>query len=305
VNPGVSDSCDWVTVTRQIRPYEVSTVEASIDREKRRFSITTSNIAELVVTLSDVLGDDAPFSVEIDGKTIEAISRNDSKAWQGKCVLSRAGDEWSTLGSASATRPGLFKSAFGNRAILVYGTGGDDSCDAALAAKARFDAETFWYRGNGDFRVMSDAAYLQHRGGTPEVESQGAAPGSRFDNVILYGNADTNAAWTAVLGEVPPVTVRNGSVRIGDRTLEGDSLACLFLAPMQGDAAAMVGVISGTGPAGAKLAERLPIFVSGVGIPGWVVLSTDLLTKGVPGVKGAGFFGPGLDPATGGGVWAE
>ena len=32
-------------------------------------------------------------------------------------------------------------------------------------------------------------------------------------------------------------------------------------------------------------------FVSGVGVPDWVVMTPDLLTKGAAGVKGAGFFG--------------
>ena len=54
-------------------------------------------------------------------------------------------------------------------------------------AKARYDAETFWYRGNASIDVIPDTAF------------DAAAKPDR--NVILYGNADTNAAWDALLAD--------------------------------------------------------------------------------------------------------
>ena len=52
-----------------------------------------------------------------------------------------------------------------------------------------------------------------------------------------------------------------------------------------------VGVVAGTGLPGLRLTERLPYFSSGIGFPDLTVLSTDMLTKGAPGVLCAGFFG--------------
>jgi hypothetical protein len=41
---------------------------------------------------------------------------------------------------------------------------------------------------------------------------------------------------------------------------------------------------------GAKLADRLPYFVSGVAYPDWTVLGADSLRTGIQGIRGAGFF---------------
>ena len=58
-----------------------------------------------------------------------------------------------------------------------------------------------------------------------------------------------------------------------------------------GSATACVGAISGTGISGMKLADRIPIFLSGVGIPDLIALSPESLSEGAKGVKAAGFFG--------------
>ncbi len=100
-----------------------------------------------------------------------------------------------------------------------------------------------------------------------------------------------NAAWQLLVG-AGQVTVRRGVVDVDGRRLEGDGLATLFVRPMPGDPAGLVGVVAGTGPAGLRLTERLPVFTSGVGVPDLVVLSPELLTRGEAGLVAAGFFGP-------------
>jgi len=87
------------------------------------------------------------------------------------------------------------------------------------------------------------------------------------------------------------VQVTAGKVTIGDRTLEGDNLACLFLRPRPNSDIAAVGVIGGTGLPGMRLTDRLPLFVSGVGYPDCVVFGTDSPVDGLGGIRAAGFFG--------------
>ena len=58
-------------------------------------------------------------------------------------------------------RQGPFKEAFRNRFILVVGTKGTPEENAWGLARARFDAETFWYRGNGSVDVVTDTAFLE------------------------------------------------------------------------------------------------------------------------------------------------
>ena len=68
------------------------------------------------------------------------------------------------------------------------------------------------------------------------------------------------------------------------------------------DPNALVAVIAGTGPVGRRLCDRIPIFVSGVGIPDVMVMNVDALAKGEAGLLCAGFFGPDWD--VDGGDWA-
>jgi hypothetical protein len=138
----------------------------------------------------------------------------------------------------------------------------------------------FWYLGNGSVDVVPDTAFLD----------AGRADEFRDRNVILYGHADANAAWTVLLGE-SPVQVRRGQVRIGERTIPGDGLACLFCRPRPGSDRASVGVVGGSGPAGLRLTEQLPYFVSGVAYPDCLLLNADALGRGVSSPIAAGFFG--------------
>ena len=172
--------------------------------------------------------------------------------------------------------------------LLVYGTQGTPEENAWAAAKARYDAETFWYRGNGSVEVIPDTAFRPDR--------------ERDRSVILYGNAQTNAAWSLLLAG-SPVQAQRGSVRIGDREERGDDLACLFVRPRPGSDIASVGVVGGTGLIGMRLTDRLPYFVSGVAYPDCTVLGAQMLTQGVEGVRAAGFFGMDWGVPSGEWVW--
>lgn len=98
----------------------------------------------------------------------------------------------------------------------------------------------------------------------PDDQFQAAAEPDR--DVILYGNAQSNSAWSRLLAN-SPVQVGKGFIRVGQREEKGEDLACLFLRPRPGSDRACVGVISGTGIAGMKLTDRLAYFTSGVAYP--------------------------------------
>ena len=118
----------------------------------------------------------------------------------------------------------------------------------------------------------------------------------------LYGHADLNRAWASLLAD-SPVQVRRGGVSVGERSEQGDDLACLFVRPRPGSDTASVGVIAGTGLPGLRLTNHLPVFVSGVAYPDWVVIDSTMLTKGAEGLRGAGFFGNDWSLKDGESVW--
>ena len=305
-NPGVSATCDWVTIAAQTRTCEPSSVVVDLDPAGRKFAGTTENVARLVLSVHElrrartheqdgktvdatVLPADKPLTVELDGQTLA------DSAWprDGWVWLSRDGDSWSVTERPSMARKGPhrygpFKHVFAQRFFFVYGTSGTPEENAATYNKARFDAETFWYRGNGSVDVIPDREFHSDP--------------SRGRNVVLYGNADTNAAWKSLLAD-SPVQVQRGVVTVGDREFKGDDLACLFIRPRPGDDVALVGVVGGTGVPGLRLTERLPYFLAGVAYPDCIVLGTDVLTRGTAGVRAAGFFGLDWGVASGEFAW--
>ena len=68
-------------------------------------------------------------------------------------------------------------------------------------------------------------------------------------------------------------------------------MSCLFLRSRPGSDVACVGVVSGTGVAGLKLAERVSYFLAGVAFPDCTVFGPEALTVGAEGARAAGFFG--------------
>jgi dienelactone hydrolase len=288
VNPEISARCHWLTIGAQTRGLEPSTAAIRLDPGRRRFSGTTGNVARLALS-AGALPPGAPVRIELDGGKLADI------AWPGGGYLwlERRGEVWGVIGEPAATlkspaRSGPFKQAFRSQVMFVVGTRGTAEENAWALAKARLDAETLWYRGNGSIDVVLDKDFN---------------PGREPDRcVILYGNAQTNAAWEPLLAS-SPVQVSGARIRIGETAVEGAGLACLLVRPRPGSGTALVGVVGGTGITGMRLTDRLPYFVSGVAYPDCTVLGPDVLSQGVDAVEAAGFFGPDWSVETGEFAW--
>ena len=275
-NPGVSARSHWLTVVQQQHPLLPSRADIRCDPGQRRFSGGTENIAMLRLDVGH-LTPTAPLRVDLDGQKLEGL------AWpkSGVLWLQHGQDKWiptncPSLSQKNPVRSGPFKDGFRHRMIFVYGTTGSAAEIGWAKAKARFDAETFWYRGNGAVDVVADTTFDPAR----DVDR----------GVVLYGNRDSNSAWDRLLGG-SPVQVGRGEVSIGGTKYSGENLACLFIRPRPGSAVACVAAVSGTGVVGMRLADRLPIFQSGMEYPDCTVFSTDRFTKPGKGVVAAGFFG--------------
>ena len=277
-NPAISASSHWVTIEAQTQQLVPSSVDITFDPDARTIAGRTENVARLSLDL-DALNRQAAASlhVQLDGQALPDVPSL-ARVW-----LSREGETWTVSeppapGLKGPHRSGPFKQAFTDRFVFVYGTQGTAAENTVACNKARYDAEVFWVRGNGSVDVLADRDF------DPSAEPD--------RNVILYGDAETNAAWKALLADCP-IQVTRGRVQVGDRVLEGDDLAVLALYPRPaaaGSGRALVGVVAGTGPAGLRLTERLPYFVSGVAYPDWIVIGPEMLQSGSAGVRAAGFF---------------
>ena len=266
---------------------------SSSNPERRRFSGTTENVGRLALEVGRALPDPkatGPILIELDGQELPPVSLTSASSAGNQTIwLSRNGGKWSVSQTAPLSsrkgpaRQGPFKDAFRNRFVLVFGTKGTPEENAWSLARARFDAETFWYRGNGSVDCVSDASFLD----------SGRQEEFRDRSVILYGNAENNAAWTVLLAE-SPVQVSRGQLKLGQRTISGDDLACLLIRPRPGSDRASVAAVSGTGMIGLRLTERLPYFTSGIAYPDCLVLRAKAAEWELAGFDCGGLLRAGL-----------
>lgn len=305
-NPGVSSRFHWATIESQMQALRPSAVRLRWNPGGRRFVGETSNVRRLTLSVGHADGD-KPISIDIDRCKIEGISfpketrllhlRCDDPSPTSMPTTSPSQDapaKWRVVQAAppalkSPHRSGPFKLAMNQRFMLVYGTKGNQEENAWAMAKARYDAEMWQYRANGAVDVLSDTEFDSVR--------------EKDRGVVLYGNAETNAAWSKLLAD-SPVGVDRSRVKIGERDVEGDDLACLFLRPRPDSDIACVAVIGGTGIRGMRLTDRIPIFTSGVALPDVIVIGPECLSVGEQGIRMAGFFGEDWSVTTGEFAWA-
>lgn len=278
-SPAISSRFRWITIHAQEHSMQVSRVTLQADRANKTITGSTENIAGMTMDGARFPPGES-WTLQLDGQNLTSVSVDPQL---NRVVLEKKSGAWAVLPTPwptaykSETRCGPFKEAFRNHVVLVYGTVGTQDETAGNLAKARYDAESFWYRGNGSFEVLADS----------EFDPQQYAN----RNVVLYGNADSCSAWQTLLKE-SPIQVSRGKVQLGDRAIGGEDLACLFVRPRPDCESAMVGVVASSGASGGRLVMRSNYFLSGAGYPDFLVYSAQSLAHPVAGIKAAGFFAP-------------
>lgn len=275
-NPGVSAKRRWVTINQQIKPLEYSRVKLTRNFSGKTIVGTTDNISLLSLSLEGFRRDEV-IHITLDSlQTIEHKVLSDYEI-----VYLKKGSRWEKSGSPDPAakgpnRNGTFKDGFKNGMVFVYATNGSVEENKWAYEKARFDAEMWYFRGNGGVDIIAD---------------KGFDPGQYKDRgIVLYGNQTNNAAWNKLLSDCP-VKVTNGKLTFGKTVYTGDDLAAYFVWPRIDSRVASVSVITGTGLKGLRAANANQYFSGGSGFPDLMIFSSDMLKAGVNGVKAAGFFG--------------
>jgi len=268
-SPGVSASSNFITLHQQIKPFEVSSFDFSKDNG---IEISTKNVSSIQIDL-DKIGADIDriylngTELSVSGKSTAFASKT-SNGWE----LSNA----PSLKEKGPHRNGGFKDAFRNNVVFVYASKGTKAENEWYYNRARFDAETFWYRANGHIEVIKDTHFK------PENYTD--------RNVIIYGNKSNNTAWSKLLKN-SPIQVSNNQVDFGGRKINGSQWGMYFIVPKQNSDIACVGVVTATGKKGMKAAYANHYMVNGTTFPDVLLFDNSVLSDGTRAVKAAGFFG--------------
>ena len=270
--PSVSASDYWLRVEQQVHPFQFSNVVAS-QRNDTIILQTTENVSILEL--------DVP-SLEMKAKLVAIIAGDQVLTVPSgqKALIALKDGQWNISESLNlrhkyAARNGGFKHAFENNVVFVYATNGNKAENEWYGNKARFDAETFYYRGNGSIDVIPDTEYtLTKYAGR---------------NVIIYGNRNNNKAWSLLLKNCP-VQVMDNEIKAGDKNMKGDDLGAYFIYPHPTDDKASIGVVAGTGLAGMR-ATSPNNYLSGItGFPDIMIFRADILRDGLQAMEFAGYF---------------
>ncbi|MBJ2173904.1 prolyl oligopeptidase family serine peptidase [Aureibaculum sp. A20] len=268
-SPGVSATAHFITIHQQEKQFEVSSFDMS---KEKGFTITTDNVALLEVDLSTL--SDTINTLTLDGEVLEIITKN-------KNYFKKENGNWKTttvpsLSEKGPHRNGGFKDAFRNNVVFVYGTKGNASENEWNYHKALFDAETFYYRANGNVEMIKDTDFSLKK--------------YADRNVIIYGNKDTNVAWKLLLKD-SPIQVKNNEVDFGGKKLVGNQWGMYFTTARKDSDFASVGVVTASGDEGMKATYANHYMVNGTTFPDVLLFDNQVLNEGIDAVKCAGFFG--------------
>ncbi|HEU4903025.1 MAG TPA: prolyl oligopeptidase family serine peptidase, partial [Flavisolibacter sp.] len=275
-SPGISATNHWAAILQQLHPLQYSRIQLKRSRTANAITGTTENVRLLKLDLAH-FSPGAPLTITLDSSV--PVQYTTHSAGDSLFLQKEAGN-WSVATSPDLYqkgphRYGTFKDAFHHNMVFVYGTAGSREENEWSVSKARYDAETWYYRGNGAVDIVADKDFSL----------------TKFKNrgVIIYGNKATNKAWNSLLRDCP-IQVDRNKITAGAGVWQGDDLSAYFVWPIRSSAVASVGVISGTGLKGMKAAEANQYFAGASGFPDFMIYRLAMLKAGAGEVKMAGFF---------------
>lgn len=295
MNPEDSSSCHWVTIDTQIEPRKPSRIQALRVAETHEISLTTTNVERFGIHREKLLGNTSwqntdLMKVRIDGSEALTLDLTQHLGGSDDYVYFARGDDgtWARhtgfFKNSEKTRhqSGGFKSAFMKNPLLVYGTAGSAEENAWALARAIQDSEEYWYRGNATLPIISDVEYLKRW----ETASKQATLNTHTP--ILYGNADTNAAWKIHLQHAP-IQVTRSELKAGGTTITSSQIGGVFVYHRNAGRG-IIAAVTGTGITGMRLTQPMRFFLAGAGVPDFTFVDGQMLTSPSDGLVLTGYF---------------
>ncbi|ARS40998.1 alpha/beta hydrolase [Sphingobacteriaceae bacterium GW460-11-11-14-LB5] len=274
-SPGISATYRWATIYQQTQPLQYSRIMLTRDRKLSSIVGKTENVALLKLALTD-FGAKTPVKITLDSLTVINYT---TQSVNDTLFLEKNNEAWQIITKIdkrdkNPLRYGTFKEAFNHKMVFVVGTKGSAEANQANLNKAKYDAESWYYRGNGAIDIIMDKEF--------------SASKYQGRNIILYGNSENNTAWKTLLKDCP-IQVSNSQITTGQGSWKGDDLAAYYIWPQQ-DNKLLIGVVASTGVTGMKAAYANQYFAGGSGFPDFMIFSSELPKEGSKGIKLAGFY---------------
>lgn len=272
-NPAVSSSYAWASVLQQQVPLKFSRLKFSRDKARGVISGETENISGLKLDVSDLTGDSV--TIRLDGDVLKM-----TKPASGRDIYLTRDGNWIACTGPDASekgtlRNGTFKEPFNHRMVFVYGTTGTKAENDWSLAKAKYDAESWYYRGNGAVDIVADKTF------NPE--------GYPDRSVIIYGNATINSAWPKLLSGCP-IQISRGTIIFGKEQINGENYGAYVMYPRPDSKIASVAAVAGTGLPGMHAADANQYFAGGSGFPDFMIFTADLARDGITAVLHSGYY---------------
>ena len=272
-SPGVSSGSHFIHILQQEKPFELSSF--SFLKQQEHLEVETSNVFSLELDYQKMKLADSLSQLKLNGQFFNIPAGKD------RVVYKKIDGAWEISPAPGKNekgphRNGGFKDAFRNNMVLVYASNGNKIENEWYYNRARFDAEKFWYRANGNVEIVKDTDFV------PENFAD--------RNVILYGNKDNNAAWNSLL-KTCPIQISTGQMAVGNKVLKGDQWGSYFIFPRPDSKIASVGVVTATGEKGMKGAYANDYLENGTFFPDLMIFDNSMMKAGISGVKAGGFFG--------------
>jgi pimeloyl-ACP methyl ester carboxylesterase len=272
-HPGISSQYRWASVIQQQTSLAYSRFSLTRNEKAGTITGTTENVSMMKV-VADFAKPGEKISITLDSISLTAVIDDEREIWLAGYP------DWKVVSKVdprhkNPARSGTFKESFNHRMVFVYGTKGSQEENRWAFDKARYDAEVWYYRGNGAVDVIPDDEF------SPDA--------FKDRGVILFGNSVTNSAWKKLLADCP-IEVTADAVTLGDETFKGKDMGVYFTWPRRDSDVAMIAVVAGTGLSGMKATDANQYFAAGSGFPDYLIFSTEMLKEGAKGIKAAGFF---------------
>src|SRR5690606_22999221 len=141
---------------QQEQSLKFSKVNLRRSKPKKTIKGHTQNVSTLSFDLHDFnKGDTVQILLDEMAPINYVLKSGDDKIYMAKS------NRWTIVEKPAVTekgphRGGTFKEAFNHRMVFVYGTGGNAAENKWAYEKAVYDAEVWYYRGNGAVDIVAD-----------------------------------------------------------------------------------------------------------------------------------------------------